>query len=162
MDGTNDPPVPATGFFRVFHIPNWLADFSGYTFNGPTFIPVDYSAPDAPVDYVDSTTVLINGQPTDYAVFTPYVSGGVTNWGMGFYFDRFPNGTNTIQLLTTVRQAANAAPIAASPLSNWPLANIRGTGIDAIISPTSADFDQSVALLEFLDDERQQRVEPCQ
>jgi hypothetical protein len=105
MDGTNDPPVPATGFFRVFHIPNWLADFSGYTFDGPTFIPVDYSAPDAPLDSVDNTTVLINGQPTDYAVFTSDVYGGVTNWGVGIYFDRFPNGTNTIQLLTTVRQS---------------------------------------------------------
>lgn len=100
-----DPPAPTTGFFCVYHIPNWLADFSGYTFDGPTFIPVDYAAPDAPVDYVDSTTVLINGQPTDYAVFTSDVYGGVTNWGMGIYFDRIPNGTNTIQLLTTVRQS---------------------------------------------------------
>jgi hypothetical protein len=101
----SDPPAPTTGFFCVYHIPNWLADFSGYTFDGPTFIPVDYAAPDAPVDYVDSTAVLINGQPTDYAVFTPDAYDGVTNWGMGIYFDRFPNGTNTIQLLTTVRQS---------------------------------------------------------
>ncbi len=35
----------------------------------------------------------------------PYVINGVTNWGMGIYFDRFPNGTNTIQLITTVRQS---------------------------------------------------------
>lgn len=78
---------------------------SGYTFTGPTFIPVDYASPDAPADYVDSTTVLIGGQPTDYAQFMPYVNNGVTNWGVGIYFDRFPNGTNTIQLLTTVRQS---------------------------------------------------------
>ena len=103
--GAGDPPAPQTGFYRVFHIPNFLANFSGYTFNGPTFIPVDYASPDAPVDYVDNTTVLINGQPTDYAVFIPYVINGVTNWGMGVYFDRFPNGTNTIQLLTTVRES---------------------------------------------------------
>lgn len=104
-DPSGDPPAPQTGFYRVFHIPNWLADVSDYTFDGPTFIPVDYAAPDAPVDYVDSTTVLINGQPTDDAVFTPYVYGGVTNWGVGIYFDQFPNGTNTIQLLTTVRES---------------------------------------------------------
>ena len=99
------PSAPQTGFYRVFHIPNFLANFSGYTFNGPTFIPVDYASPDAPVDNVDSTTVLINGQPTDNSILMPYVINGVTNWGMGIYFDRFPNGTNTIQLLTTVRES---------------------------------------------------------
>ncbi len=104
-DPSGDPPPPQTGFYRVFHIPNFLANFSGYTFDGPTFIPVDYASPDAPVDYVDSTTVLINGQPTDDALFMPYVINGVTNWGVGIYFDRFPNGTNTIQLLTTVRES---------------------------------------------------------
>jgi hypothetical protein len=35
----------------------------------------------------------------------PYVINGVTNWGVGIYFDLLPNGTNTIQLLTTVRQS---------------------------------------------------------
>jgi hypothetical protein len=104
-DPSGDPPPPETGFYRVFHIPNFLANFSGYTFNGPTFISVDYAPPDAPVDYVDNTTVLINGQPTDEAIFMPYVINGVTNWGVGIYFDRFPNGTNTIQLLTTVRES---------------------------------------------------------
>lgn len=104
MDDPNGDP-PSTGFYRVFHIPNWLADITNYVFAGPTFIPVDYASPDAPVDYVDNTTVLINGQPTDDAVFTPYVANGVTNWGVGIYFDRFPNGTDTIQLLTTVRQS---------------------------------------------------------
>ena len=94
-----------TGFFRVFHIPDWLVSFSGYIFNGPTFIPVDYASPDAPTNYIDSTTVLINGQPTDDAVFTSDDIDGTTYWGMGIYFDRLPNGTNTIQLLTTVRQS---------------------------------------------------------
>ncbi len=102
--GTNTVQA-GTGFFRVFHIPDWLVSFSGYTFDGPTFIPVDYSAPDAPTNYVDNTTVLINGQPTDDTTFIPYDIGGTTYWGMGIYFDRFPNGTNTIQLLTTVRQS---------------------------------------------------------
>jgi hypothetical protein len=63
MDDSSGGAV-STGFYRVFHIPNWLADFSGYTFDGPTFIPVDFAAPDAPVDHVDDATVLINGQPT--------------------------------------------------------------------------------------------------
>jgi hypothetical protein len=101
---TNVMPVQA-GFFRVFHIPDFLADFSNYTFDGPIFIPVDYASPDAPADYVDSTTVLIGGQPTDYAQFMPYVINGVTNWGEGIYFDRLPNGTNTIQLITIIRQS---------------------------------------------------------
>lgn len=104
FSGTNTLQ-PGTGFFRVFHIPDWLASFSGYTFDGPTFIPVDYAAPDAPTNYIDNSTVLINGQPTDDAIFIPDVIGGTTYWGMGIYFDRLPNGTNTIQLLTTVRQS---------------------------------------------------------
>jgi hypothetical protein len=103
--GSNDPPAVATQFFEVYHIPNFPAGITNYTFDGPTFIPVDFAAPDADPNYVDSTTVLINGQPTDYAQFMPYVISGVTNWGMGIYFDRFPNGTSTIQLLTTVRQS---------------------------------------------------------
>jgi hypothetical protein len=101
---TNVMPVQA-GFFRVFHIPDFLADFSNYTFDGPTFVPVDFASPDAPVDNVESSTVFINGQPTDIATLIPYVISGVTNWGMGIYFDRLPNGTNTIQLITTVRQS---------------------------------------------------------
>jgi hypothetical protein len=105
MDDPSGNTNITTGFYRVFQIPDWLADITNYVFDGPTFIPVDYATPDAPVDYVDNTTVLINGQPTDEAVFTPYVYQGVTNWGMGIYFDRFANGTNTIQLLTTVRQS---------------------------------------------------------
>ncbi len=103
--GSGNSSAPTTRFFRVFHIPDFLVTFSGYTFNGPTYIPVDYAAPDAAVDCVDSTTVLIGGQPTDYAEFMPYVINGVTNWGVGIYFDRLSNGTNTIQLLTTVRQS---------------------------------------------------------
>ncbi len=104
FSGTNTLQ-PGTGFFRVYQIPDWLVSFSGYAFDGPTFIPVDYSVTDAPTNYMDSTTVLINGQPTDDAMFIPYDIDGTTYWGMGIYFDRLPNGTNTIQLLTTVRQS---------------------------------------------------------
>jgi hypothetical protein len=41
-------PTPPTGIFRLFHVPDWLSDFSGYTFSGPTFFPVDCESPDAP------------------------------------------------------------------------------------------------------------------
>jgi hypothetical protein len=102
--GTNTMQ-PGTGFFRVFHIPNWLTSFSGYTFDGPTFIPVDFATPDAPTNLVEYTTLLLNGQPTDEADFILDNIGTNTYGGMGIYFDRFPNGTNTIQLLTTVRQS---------------------------------------------------------
>lgn len=104
-DSTNAVSGPQTGFFRVFHIPDWLANFSGYTFDGPTFIPVDFSFPDAPTNEIESSQVLINGQPFDGAVFTPDTIDGTTYWGMGIYFDLLPNGTNTIQLLTTVRES---------------------------------------------------------
>jgi hypothetical protein len=104
-DSTNDVAAPETGFFRVFHIPDWLVSFAGYQFDGPTFIPVDFSEPDCPTNYVENTTVLINGQPTDYAEFTTDNIGGTTYAGMGIYFDRMPNGTNAIQLLTTVRES---------------------------------------------------------
>ncbi|MGH7952494.1 MAG: hypothetical protein ACREFE_11330, partial [Limisphaerales bacterium] len=97
-DPSGDPP--STGFYRVFHIPNWLADVTNYVFDGPTFIPVDFADY---MDRVDDLTVLIDGQPTDDSVFTPYVNGGVTNWGVGIYFDRMANGVHTIQLLSTLR-----------------------------------------------------------
>jgi hypothetical protein len=70
MDVTNSASSPTTGFFRVFHIPDWLVSFDGYQFDGPTFIPVDFAAPDAPTNLVEYTSVLVNGQPTDYADFT--------------------------------------------------------------------------------------------
>lgn len=103
--GSGNSPAPTTGFFRVFHIPSFLANFSGYTFNGLTFIPVDFAAPDADLNYVEDTTVLVGGQPDNYAQLMPYDINGVTYWGVGIYFDQFPNGTNTLQLLTTVRQS---------------------------------------------------------
>ena len=105
--GSNDPPAVAAGFFEVYHIPNFPAGITNYTFDGPTFIPVDFTAPDADPNYVDSTTVLINGQQTDYAQFMQYAYAGATNWGEGIYFDRFPNGTNTLQLITSVRRSDN-------------------------------------------------------
>ena len=105
MDSTNLGSRVATGFYRVFHIPDWLVSFNGYTFNGPTFIPVDYESPDAPTNYIADSTVLINGQTNDYATFMSENVGGYDYWGVGIYFDRLPNGTNTIQLLTKVRQS---------------------------------------------------------
>lgn len=104
-DTTNDVSAPTTGFFRVFHIPDWLVSFDGYQFDGPTFIPVDYESPDAPTNYIADSAVLINGQVCDYAYLTDDVIDGNDYWGMGIYFDRLPNGTNTIQLLTTIRQS---------------------------------------------------------
>ena len=104
-NNTNASPAPTTGFFRVFHIPDFRINFTNYNFSGLWFIPTDYAAPDADVNYVEHTTVLIGGQPTDEAQFMPYDIGGVTYWGVGINFARFPNGTNTIQLVTTVRQS---------------------------------------------------------
>jgi len=104
-DSTNEISGPTTGFFRVFHIPDWLESFDGYQFDGPTFIPVDYEYPDAPTNYITDSEVLINGQVCDYAYLTDDVINGYDYWGMGIYFDRLPNGTNTIQLLTSVRQS---------------------------------------------------------
>jgi hypothetical protein len=105
MGASEDDAGVATGFYRVFHIPDWLVSLDGYTFDGPTFLPVDFAAPDAPTNYVDDVTVLINGKPMNYTQFIPYDINGTTYWGLGIYFDRLPNGTNTIQLLTTVRQS---------------------------------------------------------
>ena len=104
-DSTNEISGPSTGFFRVFHIPDWLVSFDGYQFDGPTFIPVDYESPDAPTNYITDSAVLINGQVCDYAYLTDDVIDGYDYWGIGIYFDRLPNGTNTIQLLTSVRQS---------------------------------------------------------
>lgn len=97
--------TPGTGFYRVFHIPDWLVSFNGYQFDGPTFIPVDYASPDVPTNSIENSMVLINGQPTDNATFISQNISGVDYWGMGIFFDQLPNGTNTIQLLTTVRQS---------------------------------------------------------
>jgi hypothetical protein len=91
---------PSYGFFRVWHIPDWLADVTNFVFDGPTFIPVDFKDY---VDEVDTISVLIDGQETPNAQFMPFTINAQTNWGMGIYFDRFPNGTHTIQLISTLR-----------------------------------------------------------
>ena len=90
---------PDMGFFRVWHIPDFPAGITNYTFDGPIFIPIDFKDY---LDRVENTTVLLNGEPSPYAEFTPYVSGGQTNWGVGIYFDRITNGTYQIQLQTTL------------------------------------------------------------
>jgi hypothetical protein len=85
-------------FFRVFHIPNWSINVTNYTYDGPTFFPVDFK------DYRDLVThveVLVNGEPYPHAEFTTY--GGPTNWGMGVYFDQLTNGNYQIQLVTTLQ-----------------------------------------------------------
>lgn len=97
--GFGDSPAPTTGFFQVFHIPNFPASITNYTFDGPIFIPVDFA------DYrdrVDNIQVLIDGQPMVYADYTSLYYSGQTNWGMGIYFDRLTNGTHQIQLVSTV------------------------------------------------------------
>jgi hypothetical protein len=89
----------ASGFFRVFHIPDWSFNVTNYTYDGPTFFPVDFK------DYRDlvaNIQVLLNGVPSPYAEFMPNPSAGQTNWGMGIYFDGLTNGTYQIQLVTTL------------------------------------------------------------
>ncbi|HWD94388.1 MAG TPA: hypothetical protein VG938_18800 [Verrucomicrobiae bacterium] len=96
---------PAQGFFRVWHIPDFPASITNYTFDGPTFIPIDFK------DYMDRVKeiqVLIDGQVTDLADFTSDYYNSVTNWGMGIYFDRLTNGTHQIQLITTLQLDDNA------------------------------------------------------
>ncbi len=96
---SQDPP--SSGFYQVWHIPDFLADVEGYAFDGPYFIPVDFKDY---VDKVDSIQVLINGEPTPYSEFTYILDqSGNTNWGVGIYFDRMPNGPYQIQLATTLR-----------------------------------------------------------
>jgi hypothetical protein len=101
QDGPDPDSPPSSGFFRVFHIPDWSFNLTNYTYDGPTFFPVDFA------DYIDrvvNVEVLLNGQPISDAIFMPYVFGnGETNWGMGIYFDLFPSGTYQIQLRTTLR-----------------------------------------------------------
>lgn len=94
-----DPPAPTTGFFQVFHIPNFPASITNYTFDGPIFIPVDFA------DYrerVDNIEVLIDGEPMQDADYMSLFYSGQTNWGMGIYFDRLTNGTHQIQLVSTL------------------------------------------------------------
>ncbi len=98
MDESSGGAV-STGFYRVFHIPNWSADVTNYVFDGPTFVPVDFA------DYrerVENLQVLIDGEPMPYADYTSSFYNGQTNWGMGIYFDRLANGTHQIQLVSTL------------------------------------------------------------
>lgn len=92
---------PGMGFFRVWHVPDWNFNVTNYTYDGPTFLPVDFA------DYQDRVAdvrVLLDDQVIADAVFMPYVfTSGETNWGMGIYFDLFTNGTYQIQLVTTLR-----------------------------------------------------------
>lgn len=106
------------GFYRVLHTPTWTVDPTGYTFDGPIFIPVDFA------DYleeVNDVIVLLNGQPAPQAVLIPFVQQGVTNWGVGIYFDLVTNGMYQIQLQSTVRLAEETGEGTASVvLTNKP------------------------------------------
>ncbi len=103
-DGPGDGPGDGggsvtSGFFRVFHIPNWAFNVTNYTYDSSWFFPIDFK------DYrerVERVELLINGEPTAYAEYMPYASGGQTNWGLGIDFDRLANGTYQIQLVTTL------------------------------------------------------------
>ena len=100
MQSSESNPETQTGFFRVFHVPDFAFNVTNYTYDGPTFFPVDFADY---VDRVDNCEALLNGAATPYADFMPYASGGQTNWGMGIYFDRLASGTYQIQLRCSVR-----------------------------------------------------------
>lgn len=98
----DDPPPddpPSSGFYRVFHIPDWSFNITNYTYDGPTFLPVDFADY---MDRVDDVRVLLDGQTTPYAEFMSYDYGGQTYWGVGVYFDRIASGTHQIQLQSTL------------------------------------------------------------
>jgi hypothetical protein len=95
--GCNCPDI---GFFRVWHIPDFLGSITNYIFDGPTFIAVDFKDY---LDRVENIDVLLDGQPTSDAIFISQDYAGVTYWGLGIYFDLFPSGTHTLQLRTTLR-----------------------------------------------------------
>jgi hypothetical protein len=103
LDGPGDDPDPGvtSGFYRVWHIPDWAFNITNYTYDSSWFFPVDFA------DYrdkVDSVQLLIDGEPALYSEFIPYdIGGGETDWGMGIDFDRLTNGTHQLQLVTTLR-----------------------------------------------------------
>ena len=91
---------PDMGFFRVFHIPDFPASITNFTFDGPVFIPVDFK------DYmerVENLEALVDGEDTHISEFTSAYYNSKTNWGMGVYFDRLANGTHQIQLRSKIR-----------------------------------------------------------
>ena len=100
---------PDIGFFQVWHIPDFPSGITNYTFDGLTFIPVDFK------DYMDRVVdiqVLLDGEPTSEGEFASYVDNGQTNWGMNVYFDRIADGTHQIQLVSKLHlydQADNDA-----------------------------------------------------
>ncbi len=74
-----DPP--SMGFYRVFHIPDWSFNVTNYTYEGPTFLPVDFKDYRELVAHIE---VLLNGEPFPHAEFTTYVSGGRRIGGWAF------------------------------------------------------------------------------
>lgn len=94
-----DPEV-TSGFYRVFHIPDWAFTVTNYVYDGPQFFPMDFKDY---LDRVENIEVLLNGEATTYAELMSLYYNNQTNWGMGIYFDRIPSGTYQIQLQTTIR-----------------------------------------------------------
>jgi hypothetical protein len=56
-----DGPTGSSGFFRVFHIPDWSFNVTNYTYDGPTFFPVDFADY---MDRIENIEVLLDGEPT--------------------------------------------------------------------------------------------------
>ena len=93
---------PTCGFYRVLQVPDFALDVTQYTYDGPTFLPVNFGDN---LDAVQTVEVLFDGAPTTFSEFTSYDSNGQTYWGVGIYFDRISSGTHQIQLRSTI--AAN-------------------------------------------------------
>ena len=91
---------PDMGFFRVWHIPDWAVNVTNFTYDGPTFIPIDFK------DYKDQVVkvdFLLDGQRANLADFMPFTVGTQIYWGLGIYFDRIPSGTHQVQVVSTLR-----------------------------------------------------------
>jgi len=126
---------PDMGFFRVWHIPEFPASITNYTFDGPIFVPVDFK------DYlnrVEDIVVLLNGEPVSDSEFTSLFYGGQTNWGMGIYFDFFPSGTYQIQLQTTLRLNDNVGDDEVRLVLSSPIKSIT---VDNQVTYTNWDSD---------------------
>ncbi len=106
---------PDMGFFRVYHVPNFSADVETYTFDGPTFIPVDI-ADYVSLDMVDNVEVLLDGQPSTVGEYTSYQQGANLIWGVGLWADRLSNGLHTIQIVTNIRTTEDTSEGSPPPL----------------------------------------------
>ncbi len=97
---SNRPSLFVRAKLQTTAIPDFAIDITGYSFSGPTFIPIDFMGYD--IGQVANIDVLISGDAIPHCVFTYAVVAGQTNWGAGIYFDRIPNGNYQIQLTSTI------------------------------------------------------------